>query len=87
MSYASPSNKKHKSSFTRRRKEINMKKEITKDQIRLACYEILGTRRSEEDRNKIVKLENFSIFGERRLKEDLLDNLKKKLVFCFECIS
>lgn len=58
-----------------------MKKEITKDQIRLACYEILGTRRSEEDRNKIVKLENFSIFGERRLKEDLLDNLKKKLVF------
>lgn len=61
-----------------------MKKEITKDQIRLACYEILGTRRSEEDRNKIVKLENFSIFGERRLKEDLLDNLKKKLVYIFD---
>ena len=60
-----------------------MKKEITKDQIRLACYEILGTRRSEEDRNKIVKIESFSIFGERRLKEDLLDNLKKKLVYIF----
>lgn len=61
-----------------------MKKEITKDQIRLACYEILGTRRSDDDEKKIVKIKPFSIFGERRLKEELLDKLKKKLVYIFD---